>query len=223
MLIFLPSNPFFSSIIPLGNRSRGNTNPHSFLSPQSFHPIRLTLVTPAAVPSFLRAPAPSPGSSFRYRGTNHPQPIPCQPLPPTKRHGSHGGSYGINKSGAHAPQLPSLLPSAATSQPPAPSSLPPSTFPPTVHRRFTRNPPPLFYRGPPSLSIPLDPSRDAPDAARRPPTTVDSSSSTSHPPRGSLNRANSNPLSLHVVSILFETTPKTIHTDYPLSVYRVSR
>lgn len=37
--------------------------------------------------------------------------------------GSDGGSYGINKSGAHAPQLPSLLPSAAATSPPPPSLL----------------------------------------------------------------------------------------------------
>ncbi|KYM98191.1 hypothetical protein ALC62_11182 [Cyphomyrmex costatus] len=45
-----------------------------------------------------------------------PQPVP---YPSAKRHGSHGGSYGINKSGAHAPQLPLLLPSATTSRPPS--------------------------------------------------------------------------------------------------------
>lgn len=52
------------------------------------------------------------------------------PYPPAKRHGSHGGSYGINKSGAHAPQLPSLLPSAATSHPYASTPLRPTTSPP---------------------------------------------------------------------------------------------
>lgn len=110
MLIFPPSNPFFFPLSsPFADRCRGNTNPRSFLSPQSFHPIRLTLVTPT--------PPSSAPFLFPLPGTNHPQPIPCQPLPPTKRHGSHGGSYGINKSGAHAPQLPSLLPSAATSRP----------------------------------------------------------------------------------------------------------
>lgn len=66
------------------------------------------------------------------------QPVP---YPPAKRHGSHGGSYGINKSGAHAPQLPSLLPSAATSHP----SLPP-LFVQRLRRRFN---PPL------SLFVPL--------------------------------------------------------------------
>ncbi|KYM78837.1 hypothetical protein ALC53_10708 [Atta colombica] len=53
-----------------------------------------------------------------------PQPVP---YPSAKRHGSHGGSYGINKSGAHAPQLPLLLPSATTSHPFASSSLRPTT------------------------------------------------------------------------------------------------
>lgn len=71
------------------------------------------------------------------------QPVP---YPPAKRHGSHGGSYGINKSGAHAPQLPSLLPSAATSHPFAFSPLRSTTSPPF-------QPTPLFSYRCPSLSL----------------------------------------------------------------------
>lgn len=72
-------------------------------------------------------------------GTNRTRPIPdpASLLPSTKHHGSHGGSYGINKSGAHAPQLPSLLPSAATSQPLDSSSLRPTAPPPLQPSRLS--------------------------------------------------------------------------------------
>lgn len=96
--------------------------------------------TPSASPSEPRATPSSssrrfPSSPHSATGsTNRPTPGPSQPWsplnPPTKRHGSHGGSYGINKSGAHAPQLPSLLPSAATPHPFALPSLCPTTLPP---------------------------------------------------------------------------------------------
>lgn len=86
-------------------------------------------------------------------GTNRTRPIPdpASLLPSTEHHGSHGGSYGINKSGAHAPQLPSLLPSAATSQPLDSSSLRP-TLPSFSSYRCL-----LLYHGlslPPTVPVP---------------------------------------------------------------------
>ena len=60
---------------------------------------------PTLVPFYLRrVSTPSASSPSRT-----PPPTP----PPIVARQYHGGSYGINKSGAHAPQLPSLLPSLA--------------------------------------------------------------------------------------------------------------
>lgn len=73
-------------------------------------------------------PPPSLPSQSHHRHAKPPstRPVTYPRTPPTKRQdGSDGGSYGINKSGAHAPQLPSLLPSAATTSP-LPSSIPSS-------------------------------------------------------------------------------------------------
>ena len=56
--------------------------------------------------------------------------------------GSDGGSYGINKSGAHAPQLPSLLPARRHLAPPLRPN-PPSLL---RGRRFNPPIPHLFYR-----------------------------------------------------------------------------
>lgn len=126
------------------------------------------------------------------------QPVP---YPSAKRHGSHGGSYGINKSGAHAPQLPLLLPSATTSHPFASSSLRPTTvsvaFRYILLSRFLLHPsPPVPSSG---TGIPLATAMDFVLSPQ--PTT--------------LNRANfhlpipSFPSPLDV-SILPETTAKTI-------------
>lgn len=92
------------------------------------------------------------------------QPVP---YPPAKRHGSHGGSYGINKSGAHAPQLPSLLPSAATSHPFASSPLRPTTSPPF---QLT----PLFSYRCPSLylAFSIPPSSPSPPPSSPPCATI---------------------------------------------------
>lgn len=59
-------------------------------------------------PSFLFISAEFPPHQPHPHLVPHPQ----TPLPIVARQ-YHGGSYGINKSGAHAPQLPSLLPSLA--------------------------------------------------------------------------------------------------------------
>lgn len=167
-------------------------NPHT-----SFIPLVPCLIPPRYSTS-LRVP-------LSATGMNYPQPIACQPtpLPPTKRHGSHGGSYGINKSGAHAPQLPSLLPSAATSQPPyTPSSIPASQpsrsdgtadSPATLHPFSTTDLSLSRFSTRPSASSlflprPVHPTpRDV-----LPPFWISSSSdSLAHPP-ATLNRANSN-------------------------------
>lgn len=108
-------------------------------------------------------------------GTNRTRPIPdpANPLPSAKHHGSHGGSYGINKSGAHAPQLPSLLPSAATSQPLA---IPPLSVQ-RLRRRFN---PPVF------LFVPL-------------PFTVSRSLASSNSPRATTRAGILLPISIDFV------------------------
>lgn len=149
MLIFLPPKPFFST---------------------PFHPAAGSGTAPTLVPFYLRrvstpsaslseAPLPhcNPARAVRplsATGTNRTRPIPilANPLPFAKHHGSHGGSYGINKSGAHAPQLPSLLPSAATSQPLDFSSLRPTTLPPLQPSPLSSYRCLLLYHGPPVSS-----------------------------------------------------------------------
>lgn len=74
-----------------------------------------TLPPPASLSFSLPPIPPSPRETTLYATRNLPSYTSYE-----AEDGSDGGSYGINKSGAHAPQLPSLLP--ARRRPLAPSA-----------------------------------------------------------------------------------------------------
>lgn len=132
---------------------------------------------------FLHPPCAS-FALFPLPGTNRSRPIPVSaraPLPSAKHHGSHGGSYGINKSGAHAPQLPSLLPSAATSHPPwfllsSVRRLRHHRRPPPL-QTLCHPPPPSFFVAALPFTVPRSPVSSpvkppaSPTRARIPPAT----------------------------------------------------
>lgn len=134
MLIFLPPKPFFST--PFHRAAGSGTAPT--LVPFYLRRVSTPSASLSEAPLQLHPRTPrSPSFRYRHEPYTRPIPDPASPLPSTKHHGSHGGSYGINKSGAHAPQLPSLLPSAATSQPLDSSSLRPTTPPPLQPSRLS--------------------------------------------------------------------------------------
>jgi len=128
-LIFLRSKPFFSTL----STAVAGSGTAPTLVP--FYLRRVS--TPSASPSEPPPPHRTPVRAVPFaliplpaRTVSDPPRIQPTPYPLAKRYGSHGGSYGINKSGAHAPQLPSLLPSAATSHPSATSLPRPTTSTP---------------------------------------------------------------------------------------------